>query len=124
MSLAEIARAYAHLPVRTIQGTVRQLLSDEPALGQFHLVYAAGLFDYLEDAVAKRLIQRMWAMTVPGGRVKIANFMPDIPDVGYMEDEVWWLFYALIGQGLMKGEGGMMFRTELGEAVLQHLRAS
>jgi hypothetical protein len=70
------------------------LLADKAGMGHFHLVYAAGLFDYLEDSVAKRLIERMWAMTHPGGRLMIANFMPDIPDAGYMEAFMdWWLIY-------------------------------
>lgn len=93
-SLKVIDRDYAHLPIRTVPGTVRHLLVGKTALGQFHLVYAAGLFDYLDDDIAKRLIQRMWAMTLPGGRAMIANFMPDIPDVGYMEAFMdWWLIY-------------------------------
>ena len=93
-SLKVIDRDYAHLPIRTVPGSVRHLLAGKAGMGYFHLVYAAGLFDYLEDEVAKRLIQRMWAMTFPGGRVMIANFMPDIPDVGYMEAFMdWWLIY-------------------------------
>ena len=93
-SLKVIDRDYTHLPVRTMPGSVRHLLAGKAGMGHFHLVYAAGLFDYLEDEVAKRLVQRMWAMTLPGGRVMIANFMPDIPDVGYMEAFMdWWLIY-------------------------------
>ena len=93
-SLNVIDRDYAHLPVRTLPGSVRHLLAGKAGMGHFHLVYAAGLFDYLEDEVAKRLVQRMWAMTLPGGHVMIANFMPDIPDVGYMEAFMdWWLIY-------------------------------
>ena len=93
-SLAVIARDYAHLPIRTEQGSVRHLLAGKVGLGKFHLVYAAGLFDYLDDSVATRLVERMWAMTLPGGRMMIANFLPDIPDAGYMEAFMdWWLIY-------------------------------
>lgn len=93
-SLKVIARDYGHLPIRTVQASVRHLLANKVDLGHFHLVYAAGLFDYLDDSVAKRLVERMWAMAHPGGRVMIANFLPDIPDVGYMEAFMdWWLIY-------------------------------
>lgn len=93
-SLKVIERDYSHLPIRTVRASVRHLLAGKTGMGHFHLVYAAGLFDYLEDTVATRLVERMWAMAHPGGRVMIANFMPDIPDVGYMEAYMdWWLIY-------------------------------
>ena len=70
------------------------MLAGKTGMGHFHLVYAAGLFDYLKDSVASRLVERMWAMAHPGGRVMVANFLPDIPDAGYMEAFMdWWLIY-------------------------------
>ena len=93
-SLKVIECDYGHLPIRTLQGNVRHLLAGKTGMGHFHLVYAAGLFDYLDDSVATRLVERMWAMAHPGGRVMIANFLPDIPDAGYMEAFMdWWLIY-------------------------------
>lgn len=48
-----------------------------------------------------------------------------VPDMGYLDDETWWLFYALLDQGLLQGgKDNMMRRTDLGEAVLQHIKAS
>lgn len=48
-----------------------------------------------------------------------------VPDKGHLDDETWWLFYALLDQGLMTGgRDNMMRRTELGEAVHAHLKAS
>lgn len=48
-----------------------------------------------------------------------------VPDRGNMDDEVWWLFYCLLDRGLLTGgNDNMMRRTELGEAVFQHLKAS
>ena len=47
------------------------------------------------------------------------------PDWGYLSDELWWLFYGLLDKGLMEGgDDRMMRRTDLGEAVLQHIRTS
>ncbi|MCM2258625.1 MAG: class I SAM-dependent methyltransferase [Vicinamibacteria bacterium] len=56
----------------------------------FDLVYAGDLFDYLEDNVAAVLLQRMLEAARPGGRVVIANFVPDIPDAGFMEACMDW----------------------------------
>lgn len=53
---------------------------------------------------------------------KIAlNALP-VPDLGYMDEEAWWLFYSLLDQGLLKGgPDNFMRRTELGEQVLSHI---
>lgn len=65
----------------------------------FDLVYAAGLFDYLNDTAAEALLRRMLEVTRPGGKVLIANFVPDIPDVGYMEACMdWFLVYRTEAQ--------------------------
>ena len=71
-----------------------QILSDKFKFSDFHFVYAASLFDYLPQAVAQRLTQCMLRMLAPGGRLLIANFLPAIPDVGYMESFMdWFLRY-------------------------------
>jgi extracellular factor (EF) 3-hydroxypalmitic acid methyl ester biosynthesis protein len=51
-SLAVVARDYAPFGVRTMSGSVRQILTGNANLGQFDFVYAAGLFDYLSGPVA------------------------------------------------------------------------
>ena len=51
------------------------------------LIYAAGLYDYLGDAIAIQLTSRLLQMLAPGGggRLLIANFNPDLRDIGYLE---------------------------------------
>jgi hypothetical protein len=51
-SLAVVAREYAHLGVRPVPGSVRQILAGKVNLGQYDFVYAAGLFDYLTGPAA------------------------------------------------------------------------
>ena len=89
-SLAEVDRAYAGRPVRTVNCSVRAILAGKVDLGSFHFVYAAGLYDYLADRVAARLTRLMFDMVVPGGRVLVANFAPGLPEVGYMETFMGW----------------------------------
>ena len=89
-SIAVVARDYAHLGVRTIEGSVRQILSGKMNPGQFDFVYAAGLFDYLNHPVASALTARMFEMTRPGGLLLIPNFLPGVLDRGYMEAFMDW----------------------------------
>ncbi|MBI3481331.1 MAG: class I SAM-dependent methyltransferase [Nitrosomonadales bacterium] len=93
-SLAVVNHDYAGLNIHPIQGTVRQLIGGKAKYSGLDLVYAAGLFDYLEQPVGKRLVEKMFDMVRPGGKIMIANFTHDIPDAGYMEALMdWWLIY-------------------------------
>lgn len=77
--------------VRVINRGVRDLMSGAVGeLGRFDLVYSAGLYDYLPDALARRLTQRLLALLAPGGRLLIANFMPGGTGRGYQELFMDW----------------------------------
>jgi extracellular factor (EF) 3-hydroxypalmitic acid methyl ester biosynthesis protein len=67
------------------QGLVRQFLTRKTNLGQYDLVYAAGLFDYLNSGVASALTRHMWDIVRPSGLMLIPNFMVGTRDRGYME---------------------------------------
>jgi len=93
-SLSVVAQEYAHLGVQAVPGSVRQILAGKGPRGQFDLVYAAGLYDYLDDAVAAALTRRLFAMTRPGGTLLIPNFKVGARDTGYMESFMdWTLIY-------------------------------
>jgi extracellular factor (EF) 3-hydroxypalmitic acid methyl ester biosynthesis protein len=93
-SLAVVGRDYAAAGVRTMSGSVRQLLTGKANPGEFDFVYAAGLFDYLNDSVAAALASRMFEMTRPGGMMLIPNFLKGASDTGYMEAFMdWHLIY-------------------------------
>lgn len=93
-SLATIKQAYGMYQVETRQGSVKSLLSPKLALGRFDLVYAAGLFDYLSQRLAQRLTRVMFDLLHPGGQMLVTNFVPLIPDIGYMESFMdWHLIY-------------------------------
>ncbi len=71
--------------------SVRDLLGARiGSLGQFHLIYAAGLYDYLPDAVARALTERLFSLLHPGGRLLVGNFGTGIPETAYMEAVMDW----------------------------------
>lgn len=100
-SLRVIERDYGELGISVKKMTVKGLLNGQDGLEprNFDLVYAAGLFDYLTQSTAERLAALMMNYVAPGGRLLIANFLPDIYDVGYMECFMnWFLVYRNLEQ--------------------------
>jgi extracellular factor (EF) 3-hydroxypalmitic acid methyl ester biosynthesis protein len=80
--------------LKTVPLSIKAFLGSPLPDERFDLVYAAGLFDYLKASAAEALLLRMLEVAKPGGRVLVANFLPDIPDVGYMEACMdWFLVY-------------------------------
>lgn len=59
-------------------------------LDDMDLVYSAGLFDYLPQGIAKRLVQRMVDMLRPGGTLLIGNLREDPASAWMMEHAVAW----------------------------------
>ncbi len=93
-SLAELTAAYAGMTVNPLLLSVRDLLKGQRPVADLDLAYSAGLYDYLEAGVAARTTAAMFDMLRPGGRVLVANFHPDLQDIGYMESCMdWWLIY-------------------------------
>lgn len=75
-------------------GSVRDVLTGRVRIPPSDLVYASGLFDYLEDRAAALLIRRMFAATRPGGSALVPNLRPDNEELGYMEAVMdWWMVY-------------------------------
>lgn len=52
---------------------------------RYDLVWSAGLFDYLRDSAAVRILKRMWSYVQHGGKLVIGNFHPRNPSRNYME---------------------------------------
>ncbi|WP_202329641.1 class I SAM-dependent methyltransferase [Mesorhizobium sp. L-8-3] len=90
LSVGSVTRDFAGTAVEAIDGSVRGLLTDAHKLGRFDFIYAAGLYDYLTDAVAIRLSRRCMRMLKPNGVLFFANFSPELTDDGYMETFMDW----------------------------------
>jgi extracellular factor (EF) 3-hydroxypalmitic acid methyl ester biosynthesis protein len=89
-SLAEVEATAVSKAVEIVQGSISRLIAGRHDFADFDLVYAAGLFDYLEERAAKRLTQTMFERLRPGGYLLVANFLPGIYDTGYMESFMGW----------------------------------
>jgi extracellular factor (EF) 3-hydroxypalmitic acid methyl ester biosynthesis protein len=89
-SLALIEENHSSRNIKTIQGSIKGILSGKSKFEDMDLVYAAGLYDYLGDRVAIRLTRQIFDMLAPGGRLLIANFAPTLRDIGYMETYMGW----------------------------------
>ncbi len=93
-SLTVVEREMGTLGVETLAASVRDVLKGQVVLTGFDFVYTTGLYDYLTEPVAQRLCEILFGMLNPGGRFLIANFLPNIPNAGYMEAYMdWWLIY-------------------------------
>jgi SAM-dependent methyltransferase len=90
LSLEEVDRCYSSYGVETVTASFRRLLTNPSAVGEFDLIYSTGLFDYLSQRTAQRLVSGMFQMLRPGGTVLVANFLPGIRDIGYMETFMDW----------------------------------
>lgn len=90
MSLQEVQRCYSCFGVETVEEKIRPLLTNRVDIRDFDLVYSTGLFDYLQQSTGRRLVSNMFQMLRPGGRLVVANFLPGVRDVGYMEAYMDW----------------------------------
>jgi hypothetical protein len=90
ISIALLEREHAPLGVTPVLGSVRDVLKRRITFSGLTLAYAAGLYDYLPAPVAASLTARMFGMLAPGGRLIVANFCPELPDIGVMESYMAW----------------------------------
>lgn len=89
-SLDLVERAHASRGVTTVRSSVRSLITRTTALESLDLVYAAGLYDYLEEPIAARLTSRMFDMLRSGGRLVVANFASTLRDAAFMDAFMDW----------------------------------
>ena len=90
LSLAEVGESYSRYGVETINASFRDMIGNQSRTGEFDFVYSTGLFDYLNQRIARRLVTGMFNMLRPGGILLVANFLPAVRDIGYMETFMGW----------------------------------
>ena len=89
-SLEIVQKEYAPLGVTPMPGSVATLLKNKIPKGRFDLIYALGLYDYLNQRLAQKLTQNLFYRLHEQGELILANFRPDILDIGYMESYMGW----------------------------------
>ena len=93
-SLREVERSFSRFGVQCELADIRKMLRGRMDFGSFDLIYSTGLYDYLNQKTAQRLSCNLFSMLKPGGKLVIANFLPSIHDIGYMEACMdWFLVY-------------------------------
>lgn len=88
-SLKECMQAYPAIDIRPVHSsavTLRRAKLPET----FHLVYCAGLFDYLNEATAEFVLAQLYRQLSPSGILCIANFSPENHGRGFMEGFMDW----------------------------------
>ncbi|MEZ5328162.1 MAG: class I SAM-dependent methyltransferase [Verrucomicrobiales bacterium] len=92
-------------PIRYIQRSVHQVLRRGMTEGgdggdsRYHIVYCAGLFDYLSDRICKRLVSIFYEALEPGGLLIVTNVDASNPIRNIMEFLLeWHLVYRDLDQ--------------------------
>ncbi|MDH4199799.1 MAG: class I SAM-dependent methyltransferase [Spirochaetia bacterium] len=65
----------------------------EEKWGQFHFIYSMGLFDYLSPRVAQAVLEKLYTLLLPGGRMIIGNYHENNPTKTYMDYWGDWVLY-------------------------------
>ena len=93
-SLLEVDRSFGRSGVQCELADIRKLLTGRMDVGKFDLIYSTGLYDYLKEKTAQKLSYHLFSMLKSGGKLVLANFLPNIHDIGYMEACMdWFLVY-------------------------------
>lgn len=91
-SLREVDLRYTALdmPVETVAAPIREVIVGRHKVNCFDLIYSAGLYDYLEEKVARKLTTKLFEGLNPGGRLILTNFLKETPDLGWTEAIMDW----------------------------------
>ncbi len=79
-----------HAFLEVIDESINHVLKRKLEGQQFDFIYSAGLFDYLNDKVASRMIEILYTNLRPGGTMIIPNFLKGINEKAYMETFMKW----------------------------------
>ena len=93
-SLAVASKAFGIKGIEPVNRSIKAVLDGSFKPGSFDMVYAAGLYDYLNQRLATALTAAFFALLRPGGRLVVGNFATGVYDSGYMEAIAdWFLIY-------------------------------
>jgi extracellular factor (EF) 3-hydroxypalmitic acid methyl ester biosynthesis protein len=91
------ARHHRTTTIHMVKKSVHQIMKDSfkpatpnPADGNYDFIYCAGLFDYLEDRICKKLMDYFYNLLAPGGLLLATNVTPSNPSRNVMESILEW----------------------------------
>jgi len=127
-SLTACVQSYPGVDIRPIRSsavTIRRARLPE----NFHLVYCAGLFDYLNDATSEFLLAQLYHQLQPSGLLCVANFTPENHGRGFMEGFMDWSLIlrteqdlARIAKTAIPGCAPAVFRDPYGNIAYLEIR--
>lgn len=86
-----VRNTYSHHPfVEVIDESINHVLKRKLDGQEFDFIYSSGLFDYLNDKVASKMIEILYTNLRPGGTMIIPNFLKGIKEKAYMETFMKW----------------------------------
>jgi hypothetical protein len=93
LSRSVAARWQGRVRVVHLQDSITHLLRGAASLkqaGEFHAVYASGLFDYLQEHTWVSLCRTLYETVAPGGWLCLGNMVPSCPTRWVMEFHLDW----------------------------------
>ena len=94
-SLSVMDHDYKQMGLEAAPLSVSDIIKGRADLGQFDLIYSAGLYDYLGKRFAQKLTAQLYKMLAPGGKLMLININFDYDEIGYLESYMNW---AMIGR--------------------------
>jgi len=73
-----------------VDESISYILRDGFKDQEYDFVYSAGLFDYLNDKLASKLIQKLYACVKKGGSLLVPNFAKGITERAFMDIFMDW----------------------------------
>ena len=90
-SISIVERDYKHPSIQCKELSLKNLLKGgDSDIGKFDLLYAAGLYDYLNHEVASLLTRKLFSLTERDGKVVVSNFLSKHSGRSYMEAFMDW----------------------------------
>jgi len=96
-TLGELKRRHHRVtPIQMVKKSVNHILKEtfKPVVGPpqktYDFIYCAGLFDYLEDRICRKLMDYFYGLLAPGGLLLATNVTPLNPFKKVMESFMEW----------------------------------
>ena len=89
-SLQVVDETYGKYGINTIKASLLDILRGKFKADGFSLIYASGIYDYLNKKIASKLTHQLFKLLANGGKLLITNFVQGIKEWGYMESYMAW----------------------------------